>query len=79
LISINSFLDAWIVDVGALHHMDSTKEVYSSLDACKGTPILMGENSLVEVTDKGRIELISGSFENVLHIPNFFVNILFVY
>ena len=33
LISINSSLDAWIVDLGALHHMDSTKEFYSSLDA----------------------------------------------
>jgi hypothetical protein len=69
LISINSSLDAWIVDSGASHHMEATKEVYSSLDACKGPPILMGDNSPVEVTDKGRIELTNGSFENVLHVP----------
>jgi hypothetical protein len=49
------------------------------LDACKGPPILMGENSLVEVTDKGRIELTNESFENVLHVPKISVNILSVY
>jgi hypothetical protein len=47
--------------------------------ANKGPPILMGDNSPVEVTDKGRIELTNGSFENVLHVPKFFVNLLFVY
>jgi hypothetical protein len=52
LISINSSLDAWIVDSGASNHMATTKEVYSSLDACKGPSILMGDNSLVEVTKK---------------------------
>ena len=33
LIAINSSLDAWIVDSGESHHMDSSKVVYSSLDA----------------------------------------------
>jgi hypothetical protein len=79
LIAINSSLDAWIVDSGASHHMDATKEVYSSLDACKGPPILMGDNSPVEVTDKGRIELTNKSFENVLHVPKLFVNLLSMY
>jgi len=55
LISIISSPDAWIVDSGASNHMDSSKVVYSSLDACKGRPILMGDNSSVEVTNKGRI------------------------
>jgi hypothetical protein len=62
LISINSSLDAWIIDSGASHHMDASKSLYSSLDACKGCPILMGDNSYVEVTGKGRIELTNGSF-----------------
>jgi hypothetical protein len=79
LIAINSSPNAWIVDSGASHHMVATKEVYSSLDACKGPPILMGDNSPVEVTDKGRIELINGSLENVLHVPKLFVNLLYVY
>jgi hypothetical protein len=39
----------------------------------------MGDNSPVEVTDKGRIELTNGSFENVLHIPKIFVNLLSMY
>jgi hypothetical protein len=33
LIAINSSLDAWIVDSGVSHHIDATKEVYSSFDA----------------------------------------------
>jgi hypothetical protein len=55
LISINSSPDSWIVDSGESHHMVASKVVYSSLDACKGPPILMGDNSYVEVTGKGRI------------------------
>jgi hypothetical protein len=57
LIAINSSLDAWIIDSGASHHMVASKLVYSSLDACKVHLILMGENSYVKVTGKGRIEL----------------------
>jgi hypothetical protein len=79
LIAINSSPDVWIIDLGTSHHMDATKAVYSSLDACKGPPILMGDNSPVEVTDKGRIELTNESFENVLHVPKLSVNILFMY
>jgi hypothetical protein len=79
LIAINSSLDAWIIDLGALHHMASTKEFYSSLDACKGPPIMMGDNSPYEVTGKGRIELTNISFENVLHVPKLSVNLLSMY
>jgi hypothetical protein len=59
--------------------MAATKVVYSSLDACNGPPILMGDNSLFKVTDKGGIELTNGGFKNVLHVPKLSVNILFVY
>jgi hypothetical protein len=79
LIAINSSPYVWIVDSEASHHMDASEVVYSSLDACKGPPILMGDNSSVEVTSKGRIELTNGSFENVLHVPKLSVNLLFVY
>jgi hypothetical protein len=79
LISINCSLDAWIIDSGASHHMAVSEAVYSSLDACKGPPILMGDNSSVEVTDKGRIELTNGSFKNVPHVPKILVNLLSVY
>jgi hypothetical protein len=59
--------------------MESTKTIYSSLDACKGPLILMGEDSPIEVTGKGRVELTNKSFENVLHIAKLFVNILSMY
>jgi hypothetical protein len=79
LIAINSSLDAWIIDSRALHHMVSKKSVYSSLDACKFPPILMGDNSPVEITDKGRIEFTNKSFKNVLHIPKLSFNLLSMY
>jgi hypothetical protein len=79
LIAINSSPDAWIIDSGASHHMDASEAVYSSLDACKVPPILMGNNSSVKVTNKGMIELTNGSFENVLHIPKLSVNLLSMY
>jgi hypothetical protein len=59
--------------------MAAKKGLYSSLDACKGPPILMGDNSPVEFTGKGRIELTNGSFENVLHVPKLSINILSMY
>jgi hypothetical protein len=40
---------------------------------------MMGGNSFVEVTDKGRIELTNESFENVLHAPKISVNLFSVY
>jgi hypothetical protein len=49
------------------------------LDACKCPPIRMGDNSLVEVTDKGRIKLTNERFENVLHVPKISINLLSVY
>jgi hypothetical protein len=39
----------------------------------------MGDNSPVEVTDKGRIELTNRTFENVLHVPKISFNLLSVY
>jgi hypothetical protein len=59
--------------------MATSEAVYSSLDACKGPPILMWDNSSVEVIGKGRIELTNGSFENVLHVSKLSVNLLSVY
>jgi hypothetical protein len=59
--------------------MVASEVVYSSLDACKGPPIMMGDNSFVEVTGKGRIELTNKIFENVLHIPKIYVNLLSMY
>eukprot|EP00253_Pinus_taeda_P019097 PITA_19097 len=59
--------------------MAAAKEVYSSLDACKGPHILMGYDSPIEVTEKGRVELLHESFEDVLHIQKLLVNLHSVY
>ena len=39
----------------------------------------MGDNSPVEVINKGRIDLTNRSFENVLHVPKFSINLLSMY
>ena len=39
----------------------------------------MRDKYFFEFTGKGRIELNNGSFENVLHVPKLFVNLLSVY
>jgi hypothetical protein len=67
------------MDSGASHHMDTTHDILYSLTACNGPPILMGDGSPIEVTGKGRVELDHGIFENVLHVPKLFVNLLLVY
>jgi WD40 repeat protein len=59
--------------------MAASKELYSSLVSFKGPPIMLGDNSSVEVPSKGRIELNNGSFENVLHVPKLSINLLSVY
>jgi hypothetical protein len=79
LIAINSSLDAWIVDSLESHHMVASKAIYSSLDACKGPPILMGDKYYVKVIGKGRIEITNKIFENVLHAPKLYVNLISMY
>ena len=39
----------------------------------------MGDDSPIDFTRKGRIELNNGSFEDVLHVPKLSVNLLSVY
>ena len=48
LIAINSS-NAWILDLDASHHMGATENVLSSIYACTGPPILMGDDTLVNV------------------------------
>jgi hypothetical protein len=73
LIAINSSSDAWIVDSGASHHMVSSKSIYSSLDACKGPPILMGTTLMSKSPAKERLN------SPRKDVPKIFVNLLFVY
>ena len=59
--------------------METKKDILSFINACMGPPILMGDESLVEVTRKWRVELDHGSFENVLHVPQLLVNLILMY
>jgi hypothetical protein len=79
LVAINSSSDSLIIDFGASHHMAVKEEVFSSLIPCSRPPILMGDDTLVEVVGEGRVELHNGSFENVLHVPKISMNLLLVY
>jgi hypothetical protein len=78
VIAIKSSPYAWILDSGASHHMESTKNVLSSISACTGSPILMGDDTPVEVIGQARVEIQHISFE-FLHVPKLFLNILYVY
>jgi hypothetical protein len=79
LVVINSSSDSWIIDSGASHHMAAKEEVFTSLSPCSRPPILIGDDTPVEVAREGRVELHNGSFENVLHVPNISMNMLSVY
>jgi hypothetical protein len=59
--------------------MEVKEEVLSSLIPCSRPPILIGDDTPIAVAGEGRVELPNGSFENVLHVPNLFINILSVY
>jgi len=54
-ISINSSHDAWISDSSASHHMAAMKVVLSSIFACIGPAILMGDDTLIEAIGKWRV------------------------
>jgi hypothetical protein len=57
LVAIPSSPDTQIVDLGASHHMEIKKDILSSVTAFTWPLILMGDDSLVKVTRKGRVEL----------------------
>jgi len=59
--------------------MANTKDILYSINTCTRPPILAGDESPVEVTGKGRVGLDHGSFENILHVPKIFVNLVLVY
>jgi hypothetical protein len=59
--------------------MAAKKEVFTSLISCSRPHILMGDDTSIAVVREGRVEPLNGSFENVLHVPNIYINFLSVY
>ena len=49
---------SFIIDSRASRHVVSTKEAFTSLDMSKGPPIVIGDDSLTEVWEKGGLILI---------------------
>ena len=45
----------------------------------KGPPIVLGDDSLIDNLEKGRIDLYHGKFSNVLYVPGFASKLLSVY
>jgi hypothetical protein len=56
--------------------MEAINIFLSSISACMGPSMLMGDDTLVEVIGQGRVEFPHRSFENVLHVPKISVNLL---
>jgi hypothetical protein len=59
--------------------MSISKESFNSLDPCTDPPILMGDDSLVQVCGKGVIDLEHGYFKNAFHIPSLSTNVFSIY
>jgi hypothetical protein len=55
------------------------EEVFTSLSSCSRPLILMGDDTPVAVAREGRVKLSNGSFENDLHVPKLFINLLSIY
>jgi hypothetical protein len=68
MVAINSSFDSWIIYSGTSHHMAAKEEVFTSLSSCYGPPILMEDDTPIEVVGEGRVELPNGSFENVFGV-----------
>ena len=79
LVAGTSSSPSFIIDSGASRHMVSTKEAFTSLDMSKGTPIVLGDDSLTKILGKGRIDLDHGQFSNVLYVPGLASNLLSMY
>ena len=79
LVAGTSSSPSFIIDSGALRHMVSSKEAFSSLYMSKGPPIVLGDDSLTDSLGKGRIVLDHGKFSNVLYVPGLASSLLSVY
>jgi hypothetical protein len=67
------------LDSSASHHIETTKDVFSFLTASTSPPILMGDDTPIEVTRQGKAKIQHGIFENVLHVPKLSMNLLSIY
>ena len=69
----------WLLDLGALHHMASSQNFFSSFEASSTPHILMGNNIVTIVCGKGSIDIDDGTFHDVLCVPSLSFNLLSIY
>jgi hypothetical protein len=79
LIFISSSHNAWVLDLRATHHLDSSDILFSYLETCFGPPIFMGDDSPAKVCDRGRVDIEHGLFHDLIHVPNISMNLLSIY
>lgn len=79
LMAITSTPSAWILDSGALNHMSTSKDEFSSIKESTRSPIYLGDATPTKVCEEGTIDLEGGCFTNVLHDPSLSANLLLIY
>ena len=79
LVVVYSASYSFIIDLGALRHMDSIQYSFSDIHPYSGPSILMGDDSEIQAKWIGRIDLEDGYFNNVLFVPDLAVNLLSIY
>ena len=68
-----------VLDSGASYHMTSSKDVFTSMEPCNSPPILMGDDTLLQVGRKVTIDLDVGQLTNVLCVPSLSTNPLSIH
>jgi hypothetical protein len=79
LMAVTSSPSTWILDLGALNHLDTKKESFSSIEECKGPSILIRDDTPIEVCGKGIVSLEGGYFDNVMHVPSLSLKFISIY
>jgi hypothetical protein len=79
LSTIYSSSNRWILDSGCYNYISESKDSFSSLVPCTRPPILMEDKTTMRVCREGSVDLDYGIFQNVLHILNLSMNLLFIY
>ena len=70
---------SFVIDSDTSRNMDSMHDSFLALHPYNGPSIIMGGDSEIQAKGIGRIDLKDGYFNNVLFVPNFEANLVFVY
>lgn len=77
--STNNTPHKWLLNFGASHHMDASRELFSTFYPCSFPPILIANNTYMSTLRKGSIKIGEGKFNDVLYEPSLSNNPLSIY